>query len=161
DRQGVVKLALTIPPSGPSVSAVAWRINGAGGALIASGTIQTGDPNATASVQTSGRAGSGYVVSLSAMASDGSACTGTSLPFNVAVGGTTTVDVQLVCGGGTPMQGNGSVVVTSQVVAGDNCPVLRDWSVSPTTTSPLGVPINVHVSATDADSADLLTYAWS
>jgi hypothetical protein len=160
DRQGTVRLALTIPPGGPSVSAVQWRIGTSLGAFVASGTIQTGDVNATATVDTSCPAGSGFVVTLAATATDGTSCSGRSQPFNVSVGATVPVPITLVCGGGVPAQTAGSVVVTATVVAGDNCPVIKSWEVSPLRTSS-GQPIDVSVTASDADSADVLSYRWT
>jgi hypothetical protein len=161
DRPGTVQLALTIPPGGPSVNAVQWRITTSLGALVASGTIQTADVNATASVDTSCPAGSGFVASLSATASDGTACSGQSQPFNVSIGASVPVAVTLVCGGSIPPPAGGSVVVTATVVAGDNCPVITSWEVSPLrTTSEFG-HIDLSATASDADPGDTVTYQWT
>jgi hypothetical protein len=70
------------------------------------------------------------------------------------------VTVTLVCGGGTPMQPNGSVIVNGTVIAGDTCPVLTQWEASPLQVES-GAQIDVSATATDADMGQTLTYAWT
>jgi hypothetical protein len=158
---GTLRLALKVPPNGPTVNSVSWQIFASDGTtVLRSGTINTSDPNSTASVDTSCPAGTGDKVVMNATATDGTHCTGTSAPFNVTAGGTVMVGVQLVCGGGTFTQNNGSVIVNGTFINGNNCPGLTSWVASPLTTS-VGGNIDVAVTATDPDTADVLTYSWT
>jgi len=157
---GNVRVALQIPPGGPAVSSVHWRILSASSTVVKQGDIDTSNINATASVDTSCPAGSGDTITLTATASDGSPCTGSSAPFNVIAGGQVMVGVLLVCGGGTPMQPNGSVTVGTTIVAGDNCPLLTQWQASPLQTTS-GANISVAATATDADPGETLSYSWT
>jgi hypothetical protein len=159
---GTLRLALKVPPNGPTVSAVQWQILASDGTtVLRSGTVNTSDPNATASVDTSCPAGKGNKAVLTATASDGTHCSGMSAPFNVTAGAAVMVGVQLVCGGGSSAQNNGSVIVDGTFVNGDNCPGLTSWVAAPLATSMGGGKIDVAVTATDADSADVLTYFWT
>jgi hypothetical protein len=158
---GTLRLALKVPPNGPIVNLVSWQIFASDGTtVLRSGNINTSDQNATASVDTSCPAGTGDKVVMNATATDGTHCTGTSAPFNVAAGGTVMVGVQLTCGGSTFTQGNGSVIVNGTFINGNNCPGLTSWVASPLVTS-VGGTIDLAVTATDADTADVLTYSWT
>jgi hypothetical protein len=157
---GTLRLALKVPPNGPTVNSVSWQILAPGGAILRQGVINTSDQNATASVDTSCPATNGSRVTMAATATDGTSCTGTSAPFNVAAGGIVMVGVQLVCGGGTFNQTNGSVIVNGTFINGNNCPGLTSWVASPLQTS-VGGQINLAAVATDADTADRLTYNWT
>jgi hypothetical protein len=154
DDNGRLKIALTLP-SGEAVNTVAYEVRASGGAVVRSGNVNTSDANATASVDTSVPAGMGYTVVMSATTGAGSSCSGTSMPFNVTAGGTTMVGVGITCG--TP-QGNGSVIVNGTF---NVCPVLTSWMASPLQTSANGGRIDVSATATDADPADVLTFAWT
>src|SRR5262249_26909667 len=132
---GVVRLALLVPPAGPAVNEGQWEILGTSSTPVRSGTIETSDVNATPTVVTSCPAGNFYVVVLSATATDGTKCSGSSSPFNVIAGATVEAAVQLVCGGSHQGTGSGSVIVNATVTAGDNCPVLTSWEVAPQKTS--------------------------
>jgi hypothetical protein len=156
---GTVRLALSLP-NGTTLNSVSWQIRSSGGAVLRAGTINTSDPGATPSVDTSCPASTGDTVVMTGTTSDGTGCSGTSMPFNVAAGGTVQVGLTIVCGGGTPVQNNGSVIVNSTVVQGDNCPVLTSWVASPLQTS-FAAQIDVAATATDADATDVLTYAWT
>jgi hypothetical protein len=156
---GTVRLALSLP-NGTTLDLVSWHILSSTGAILRAGTINTSDPAATPSVDTSCPASTGDTVVMSGTTSDGTSCSGTSLPFNVAAGGTVQVGLTIVCGGGTPVQNNGSVIVNGAVVQGDNCPLLTSWVASPLQVSRFG-QIDVAATATDADAADVLTYSWT
>jgi hypothetical protein len=157
---GTVRLNLSIPPGGPAVNAVHWAVVSSTQAVVRQGDIDTSDVNATASLDTSCPAGSGDSVVLTATATNGDPCTGTSLPFNVAQGASVIVTVQLVCGGGRPSQPSGSVVIGTTIVAGDNCPVFTSWQISPLQATS-GSSVDVMASASDADLGEALTYAWT
>jgi hypothetical protein len=156
---GTVRLALSLP-NGTTLNSVSWTILSSMGATLRSGTINTSDPAATPSVDTSCPASTGDTVQMTGTTSDGTSCTGTSAPFNVTAGGTTMVGLTIVCGGGVPVQNNGSVIVNGTVVVGDNCPLLTSWVASPLVSSTSG-QIDVSATATDADAADVLTYSWT
>jgi cysteine-rich repeat protein len=164
---GVVRLALHVDPNF-TVNSVHWQINSSTTMDIKHGDIETSDINSTASVDTSCPTGSGYRVVMTATATDtmGNSipCTGTSPApgFNVTAGGSVMVGVSLICGGSmSPPTDQGHVVVNGMVVAGDNCPVVTSWNVSPLQTG-LGRPINVSATATDADTPlQTLSFAWT
>jgi hypothetical protein len=165
---GIVRLALHVDPTF-TVNSVHWQINSSTTTDIKHGDIDTSDINSTASVDTSCPTGSGYRVVLTATATDTTTgntvpCTGNSPApgFNVTAGGSVMVGVSLICGGSMPPPTDqGHVVVTGTVVAGDNCPVITSWEVSPLRTSS-GRPVNVSATATDADTPlQTLSYAWT
>jgi hypothetical protein len=157
---GTVRLALSLP-NGTTLNSVDWKILSATAATLRSGTINTSDPAATPSVDTSCPASTGDTVQMTGTTSDGTSCSGTSLAFNVTAGGTTMVGLTITCGGGTPVQNNGSVIVNGTVVVGNNCPLLTSWVASPLTASTNGGQIDVAATASDADASDVLTYSWT
>jgi hypothetical protein len=168
NNSGVVRLALHVDPNF-TVNSVHWQINSSTTMDIKHGDINTSDINSTASVDTSCPTGSGYRVVMTATATDtmGNSvpCTGTSPApgFNVTAGGSVMVGVSLVCGGSTPPPTDqGHVVVNGTIVAGDNCPVVTSWMVSPLQTS-AGKLIDVAATATDADIAtgQTISYLWT
>jgi hypothetical protein len=156
---GSVRLALSLP-NGTTLNFVDWKILSSTGTTLRSGTVNTSDPAATPSVDTSCPASTGDTVQMTGTTSDGTSCSGTSMAFNVTAGGTTMVGLTITCGGGTPVQNNGSVVVNGTVVVGNNCPLLTSWVASPLTSSTSGL-IDVAVTASDADASDVLTYSWT
>lgn len=157
---GQLQVALSLP-GGVTVNSVAWRVLSSSSAVLASGTINTSNPNATPSVNVSLPAGTGDTVSMTAMTSQGTSCSGTSSPFNVVAGQASAVSVNIACGNASPDAGVGSVIITGTVVAGDNCPALTAWEISPQQTSANGGTIDVEVSASDADMGETLSYAWT
>ena len=159
---GTAKLALLI--DGATVSSVAYTVLSSTNATLASGTINVSDPNATISIDLSLPAGTGDVVKLTATTSTGLPCSGTSTPFNIVSGQSTTVNLTLTCGGGITPTSPGTATITATVVQGDNCPSIVASSASPAQTS-VGGSISVSALATDPDTTltppDVLTYAWS
>ncbi len=168
---GHVALALSVPP-GLQINAVSYVIHEgtpvAPDSAIAdvTGTINTSDPNATASVDHSFPRSTGDVVTLSADTVGAAPvhCTGTSTPFTVTAGQPIAVTVTVVCPNGAAVaanQNNGSVIVNGNFTqTGDHCPLLTSWMASPLQTSAPGGTINVAGSATDVDG-DTLVYTWS
>src|SRR5262249_54134811 len=65
-----------------------------------------------------------------------------------------------VCETTPPAAGSGSVIINADVLAGNNCPLLTNWVVSPLQTSPLGA-ITAAAAASDNDTQDHLTFSWS
>jgi hypothetical protein len=156
---GQVTMALTLP-SGAVVGSVHWTISSTSIATIAEGGIATWDEHATASVFTSYPASTGDTVTLHALTSTGRSCDGTSSTFSVTAGAVAMVGVVLTCEDTTPTQTQGSVDVNG-IIGDDNCPLLTSWVASPLQTSAYLGEIDVNGTATDADAADVLTYAWT
>jgi hypothetical protein len=154
---GEVRLALTLP-DGTTVASVDWRIASAANTTLASGTLNISEsqrPSFIASLPP----GMGDTVSMTATTSAGLNCSGTS-PFDVVAGQTADVSVSLVCENIPSDGGVGSVVVSGAIVPGDHCPTLTTWLITPQAASSAD-PISVSVTASDADSGDTLSYAWS
>jgi hypothetical protein len=151
---GSVGLAITLP-SGAIVSTVHYSLENSGGSEVATGDIPVADSGSTISLVIGGvAAGTGYTVTLSATASDGSSCLGTSAPFAVTANSSTSVNVLLLCRGVT---GTGTVTASGQI---DNCPAVASYVVSPLATG-LGGHITVNATGTDLDAGDVVTYAWT
>ena len=151
---GSVGLAISLP-GGATVSTVHYSVRNSSGTEVRFGDIATTDPGATVSVVIGGvPAGTGYTVILTATASDGSSCAGTSLPFAVTANMSTTVNVLLLCRG---VVTNGTVSVNGAI---DNCPSITSYVVSPLAVAP-GGSINVNAAAADLDSSDVVTFRWT
>ncbi|HVY40667.1 MAG TPA: hypothetical protein VHM31_22165 [Polyangia bacterium] len=156
---GQVQLALTLP-DGTSVNTVEWKVLSSSSAVVSMGTLNTSGTR-TPSFISSLPAGTGYTVSMTATTSANVTCTGTSAAFTVTAGLATPVSVNLLCSGLVADAGTlGSVVVTGSVVPGDHCPALTAWFIAPQSATGT-TPIDVSVTATDADSGETLTYAWT
>ena len=124
------------------------------------GTIDTSDKNATASIDQSFPPSTGDTVTLKGTTKDGVNCTGTSSPFAVTSGNTASVTVALICGSGPSGTEPGAVAVGSTVTFSPSCPVFTSYSASPLQTS-VGGTIEVSVAAADADKSLTLSYAWA
>jgi hypothetical protein len=160
EGKGTIRIALTVQGS-VIINAVDWRVLSATSAVLAQGTINTANMSSSPSVSVGVPSSSGDRVTMNATTSVGTMCTGTSAPFDVVAGQATAVSVTVNCGTVTPDGGLGSVVVNGMVVAGDNCPMLTTWSISPQQTAANGGAIDVAVGASDADMGDTLSYTWS
>lgn len=151
---GSVGLAISLP-GGATVSSVHYSVKNSSGTEVRFGDIATTDPGATVSVVIGGvPAGMGYTAILTATASDGTSCAGTSLPFTVTANMSTTVNVLLLCRG---VVTNGTVAVNGTI---DNCPSITSYVVSPLAVAP-GGSINVNAAATDLDTSDVVTFKWT
>jgi len=151
---GSVGLAITLP-SGAIVSTVHYSVKNSTSTEVAQGDIPVADTGSTISLVIGGiAAGTGYTVTLSATASDGSSCLGTSAPFTVTANASSAVNVLLLCRGVT---GTGTVTASGQI---DNCPAVASYVVSPLATGVSG-HISVNASGTDLDASDTVTYAWT
>jgi hypothetical protein len=151
---GSVGLAITLP-SGATVSTVHYSIKNGTNVEVSSGNINTSDPGATVSLVVGGvAAGSGYTIVLTATASDGSGCMGTSAPFTVVANQSVSVTVLLLCRSTTT---TGTINGTGII---DNCPIITSYVVSPLAVS-AGGAIDVAAAATDSDPSDTVTYAWT
>jgi hypothetical protein len=166
EATGMVSLALTLP-GGISISSVHYKIHSNQPTTPPAdkdGDINTSNPQAQPSVETSYPASTNDVVTLTATTSAGEPCSGSSTTppgFTVVSNGQAVVNLVLTCGLLQADGGPGSVRVNATVVDNsDICPVLNSWEVSPLQTGPTGV-INVSSGATDGDAADMLTYKWT
>lgn len=158
--QGHVAVALVIP-GGSTISSVSWSIKSSVGQSLASGTTNTSRAGASVSLAVGLPAGQGDTVTMTATTNAGIPCSGTSNPFDVTPNQTSSVSVVLNCGPIVADGGLGSVVITGTLVSGDNCPTLTAWAISPETAAANGGQIDVSATAADADTGDVLTYAWS
>ena len=155
---GEVRLALSLP-DGTSVSSVTWKVLSATNAVVVSGTLATSGsqrPSFIASLPSA----VGDTVNMTATTSAGVTCAGTSDPFDVIAGHAVTVDVDIVCGATATDGGSGTIIVSGTFVPGDHCPVLTTWLISPQAAGAAD-PIDVTVGASDEDSGDVLSYAWT
>lgn len=156
---GQVQIALTLP-DGTSVDVVSWKILSSSSSVLAMGTLNTSGTR-TPSFISSLPPGAGYTVSMTATTSANVTCSGVSSAFAVTAGMATPVSVNLLCSGLVADGGTlGSVIVTGNVVPGDHCPVLTAWLITPQSATGT-TPIDISVTASDADTGETLTYAWS
>ena len=160
---GTLQLALTLPDA-TTLNAVAYKVLAMDGTtVLANGSIDTSDKGATPSVDVSvvDSGGTLDTVNLHGTTSAGVVCDGTSVGFPVVAGQPSMVVVSLVCGGSQLKTTKGSVIVNGSVVIGDNCPVLTSWMANPLQVSTPAGLIHVSVAASDADTTDVLSYAWT
>jgi hypothetical protein len=162
DHDGLLRLALNA--GGLTITAVHYQVVKSDMTPFAppiEGVIDTSDGNATPSVDHSVPASTGDIAVMNAAATDGTLCSGQSMPFNVVAGQQVAVTINLVCGGSNVATNSGSAVVNGKLVNGDNCPVLTSWVASPLQTSAPSGKIDVAGTATDADSDETLTFTWT
>lgn len=160
DGLGRLSVALTLPGD-IAIAFVDWKVLSATNMVLVQGTIDTSEPNLPPSVITGLPAGTGDVVSMSAVTATGVACSGTSAPFNVSVGQSVSVPVDLICGASTPGTGLGSAVIVGTLVPGDSCPVVKAYKLTPgMAPSPSG-QISVSVTGGDDDVGETLSYRWT
>jgi hypothetical protein len=156
---GEIHIALTLP-DGSSITSVAWKVVSGTSTIVASGTLNTTGSRMPSFIS-SLPAANGDTLNMTATTSGGVMCVGNSSPFNVVAGQSTMVNVNILCDGTVADGGTfGSVVVTGTLVPGDRCPALASWFITPQDTTGTD-PIDVAVTASDPDSGDTLTYAWT
>lgn len=156
---GEVQLALMLP-DGTSINSVEWKILAASGSVAAMGTLNTSGTRAPSFIS-SLPAGTGYTVNMTATTTTNTTCAGVSTAFSVVSGQATPVSVNLLCSGSVADAGTlGSVVITGTVVPGDHCPALTGWFITPQSATGT-TPIDVSVTANDADMGETLTFAWT
>jgi len=131
------------------INEVRWIITGNGMAPMM-GTIDTSDPNATASVEVFGLEPARYRIELEATSDDGAnSCRGSTM-FDVTAGVATEVAVLLRCSGEERL---GAVRVNGEF---NICPELTNAVVAPLQTS-VGNVIDVRSEA----EGDTIEYAWT
>src|SRR5262245_55969519 len=144
---GTVELALQLP--GTSVNSFAYSITGP---HSYTGSIDVSHSSTVSSVIGNVLAGTGYSLTLTGTATDGTNCVGASSPFAVIAGGSTTVNVMIDCR--VPAR-TGSVLVNGTI---NICPSIDSVSSDP----PTGATIAISSLAHDIDAApQALSYSWT
>ncbi|KPK50640.1 MAG: hypothetical protein AMJ63_14175, partial [Myxococcales bacterium SG8_38_1] len=152
DNTGGLSLQLELA-NGVEIDEVSYSITGNGMAPMA-GTINTGAPGSTASVEIYGlEAAENYKVEMTAVSTDGETSCSGSARFDVAVGISTEVMVILNC---KPNEQYGGVRVNGKL---NFCADLIKVIVSPLQTS-VGNQIDVFAKAADLEG-DEIEYLWT
>ena len=160
DPKGQVVVALATP-KGIAVSSFSWQVTSSTNQVLASGMTSSVLPGIAPSLIIGLPAAVGDRVSMDVAPGAGAHCTGTSNPFNIVAGQTNPVNVNVTCDATHADGGSGSIVVTGVLVSGDICPARSAWTLAPQSAAANGGMIDVGVTASDADTSDTLTYAWS
>ncbi len=159
---GHVNVAFSVP-GGLTLSSVSYTAQSGATppATLLTGSINVSDPNATISADLVLPAGTGDTLTITGTAQPGNvSCTGTSSPFNIVSGQTTSLSMTITCGAGSTGTIPGQVDVNATVISGDNCPSITSGAVAPAVTS-VGASIAVSAAASDPDAADVLSYTWT
>jgi hypothetical protein len=151
DGTGHVQARLQLSPD-TILTTVHFQITGNGITPIV-GDINVSDPAATPSFESSVPAGKGYLISLTAISTDGIAVCAGSATTDITAGGVSQVTIPLQC---RRPNGQGDVIVNGQVIV---CPHIDTFSAQPTTTS-VGSSIDVAAEATVPGVPNPL-FAWT
>jgi hypothetical protein len=141
--------------TGEQIDTVSYTITGPGG-FTQTGTLNVSNSTILTAVLGGLPAGTGYVITLTATASDGGAanCVGTAT-FNVVANTTTTVPVTLRC---TRPRNKGSVLINGTF---NECPSIDTYGSLPAKAGEGGM-IVLNSSASDGDNGPQpLTYQWT
>ncbi len=154
---GNTQLSVTLP-DGTELLSVDWEITGDALPSPRTGTIDVGDADDTVSAFIGGiPVGSGYTLKLSAVTSDGLACTSEDVGFDIpSAGATTSVSVTLNCGG-DDSRNDGNLVIDGTIHV-NTCPTVN-LVVSPINVS-VGNTMDLEAEAEDADGDDI-TFEWT
>jgi Calcineurin-like phosphoesterase len=149
DDAGAVQVALTAAP-GVTLNSFAYSITGPN---AYSGSINAANSSSVSATIGGIVAGPGYSITLTGTALDGqTTCTGTSAPFTVVAGFTSSTAVAIACH--QPPK-TGSVLVNGTI---NVCPSIDSVSSNP----PVGNTIALFSSAHDLDAApQALSYSWA
>ena len=152
ERAGEIGLDLTV--AGVTLNSASYVITGPGG-YTKSGAIDLSNSTSLSAVIGGIPVGTGYSISITASAADGSTSCAGSGSFNVAAHTTTPVTVNLTC---HQASRTGSVLINGTL---NVCPVVDGVSANPSEVL-LGSSVALSVSAHDADSGpSALAYHWS
>ncbi|MDX2020915.1 MAG: hypothetical protein SF187_11805 [Deltaproteobacteria bacterium] len=152
DRGGL-ELALTVAP-GIAIASIAYEIDAASGARVASGSIDVNDVAATASMHISGLpAAAGYEARFSGATPDGKTKCEGKASFNISAGLTTAVTLRMDCRTASD-RGGVSVVVTTNF-----CPRINLLVIGPTSAA-FGKTISVAANVSD-DDGTTPTILWT
>jgi hypothetical protein len=146
---GSVGLALQVAP-GITINTLSYTLSGPS---PKTGTINVANSTTVSTVIGAVTAGTGYSISLSGTATDGTTtCSGMSGSFGVTAGMTTTVTVGIEC---HIARTTGSVLVNGTI---NVCPVIDAVSANP----PVGNTIAIVSAAEDVDHGpSLISYQWT
>jgi hypothetical protein len=154
DDVGSVGLALVLPGGG-IVNTVNYAITGGTLTMPLTGSIDVSAPGTTqATALVSGLAPGSYTVTMTATSSDMQNCSGMS-PFTVVANQTAMANVILQC---TRTGGRGSVAIMGRI---DQCPLITAINATSLQGIVGGPAITVGVVASELDTGDVLTYAWT
>ncbi len=134
-------------PNGWNVVSATYVVWSSDQVAILEGTERLSDPSAPLSLSLLVPAGSGDLLELTVMTSDGESCSGTSVPFNVVAGVPTNVGLVLSCLPASP--------------PADSCPTVDVELPTPAEASAPSGRITVAALASDSDPGDLLTFSWA
>jgi len=132
-----------------TVNQVAYNISN--GTNTYSGTLEVADASHLLAVIGGIQAGTGYTLTLSATATDGTPCNGSSAPFTVVANSTVIVGIQLLC---RPSQEAGSVKIEGTV---GQCASFGSVGAA----VPNGNQIQISVTSVPASPTPPATYAWT
>jgi hypothetical protein len=135
-------------PNGSDVQTVAYIVLSSDSKVVLSGSESVSDPDATLSLTMTLPPGRGDVLEITATTTSGSSCSGSSLPFDVASGAATFVDLVLRCGG-------------PAAVGADSCPVVSVEPPAPAAATAPSGSLTVTATASDPDPGDALSFAWT
>ncbi len=163
-NNGDLKIAFAIP-GGDEIDSVTYTINTSTSTTpLATGSFNTMDKNATASLDVALPPTTGTqtdTVILTATTKNGLSCTtGTSSPFTVASGVPSSVMLTLACGTGSKPTVPGTIDITANVTVADNCPSITSAVIAPDQTS-VGSTVAVSATGFDSDSGDVITFSWA
>jgi hypothetical protein len=150
---GTAGMQVTLP-DGSRIGTVSYTISG--GPTPKSGTFDVSKSNTVTAIIGGLAAGSGYMISLSAISSAGYPCVGTAGPFTVKANATIPVSVVLTCH--APRR-NGSILINGVV---DVCPGIDSIDAAPAAVT-VGNDITVSALASP-DQTSLgfpLAYTWT
>ena len=152
DQTGTIGLALQT--GGITINSFSYVIKGPGG-YAKTGTINVSQSTTIAALIGGIPAASGFTITLTGTATDGTTqCLG-SATFNVTAGATSTVNVNVDC---HQAQTTGSVLVNGNI---NVCPSIQGVSASPSTVL-AGSTVALSGSAVDPDNGPSpLTYKWT
>ena len=153
EGNGTVTLDLRLP-DGRLIQTANFTITGPNG-FSRTGTINVGNSSTLTATIGGLPAGSGFLITLSAITTDGAVSCGGSSTFSVAAGMTASVTVPLTC---QEAPRTGSVMVSGNL---NVCPTIEGVGASPAEVN-VGGTIALSVAAHDSDAGPAaLGYAWS
>ena len=139
-------VAFTLP-NGWNVTSASYVVWSADEAVVLQGTENLEGTSAALSVSLLVPAGTGDVLELTVMTSNGKSCRGTSQPFNVRPGAPTSVSLVLSC-----------LPASSPA---DSCPTVNVQLPTPATASAPSGRFSVGAAASDVDPGDALSFTWA
>jgi hypothetical protein len=135
-------------PNGSNVQTVVYVVLSPDSQVVLSGSENVSDPDATLSLTMNLPPGRGDVLEVTATTATGTACSGSSVPFDVVPGAPTFVDLVLGC-------------EAPAAVGADHCPAVSVEPPAPAAATAPSGSLTVTATASDPDPGDVLSFAWS